>query len=468
MFTPITVVTATGEKYTCGMHPWILSDKPGDCPVCFMKLTKVSDQPPPPAPAEAAVAKAKEDDFFADIGGSKGAAQNAAPRGERKILFYRNPMNPMITSPSPAKDEMGMDYVPVYSDEAAGAQPGGPVEGLATIRVGEEALRLSGVQTAAAVRDNVARTIRTVGMVVPDETRVRRVQTKVEGWIEKLYVNVTGQAVSKGQPLLSIYSPELLASQQEYLRAKEAARKFSSSSSPDVKTLGDELLASSRRRLELFDVPGRFIDELDRTGVPQRSVTLNSPAGGYVSAKEVFEGQKVEPGMELLSVIDLSRVWIEADLYEYEASSVKVGQEATLSLSFDPSTRLKGKVAFINPFLSPDTRTLKVRFEFQNPKVMLKPQMYADVTLSLDAAKGVVIPDSAIIDTGMRKVVFVETQKGVFEPREIQVGVRGEGKAEVLSGVGEGEKVAVKANFLLDSESRLRAAIIKMTSGGAR
>ncbi|TAL17862.1 efflux RND transporter periplasmic adaptor subunit [bacterium] len=429
----------------------------------LMKPAKMAETPPPAAEAP----KAAQDDFFADVGGSKTTTPGPAPKGERKILFYRNPMTATITSPVPARDDMGMDYIPVYADEAEGVSAGG-VEGLATIRVGEEALSLSGVQTAEAVRDEVARTVRTVGIVVPDETRIRRVQTKVEGWIERLYVNVTGQAVSRGQPLLSIYSPELLASQEEFLRAREAARKFGSSASPDVKSLGDELLRSARRRLELYDVPRGFIDELEKTGVPQRSVTLNSPAGGYVIAKDVFEGQKVEPGMELLSVVDLSRVWIEADLYEYEASAVKVGQEASLSLSFDPSVKLRGKVTFVNPFLSADSRTLKVRFEFPNPKIMLKPQMYADVTLSLDTSRGVVIPDSAIIDTGIRKVVFVETGKGLFEPREVRIGVRGEGRAEVLSGVGEGEKVAVKANFLLDSESRLRAAIIRMTGGGAR
>jgi multidrug efflux pump subunit AcrA (membrane-fusion protein) len=431
----------------------------------FMKPDKASE--PPPAPPAAEAPKAVEDDFFADIGGSKTTTPAPAPKGERKILFYRNPMTATITSPVPARDEMGMDYIPVYADEAEGASAGA-VEGLATIRVGEEALSLSGVQTAEAVRDDVSRTVRTVGIVVPDETRIRRVQTKVEGWVERLYVNVTGQAVSRGQPLLSIYSPELLASQEEFLRAREAAKKFGSSSSPDVKGLGDELLRSARKRLELYDVPKGFIDELEKTGTVQRSVTLNSPVSGYVDAKEVFEGQKVEPGMELLSVIDLSRVWIEADLYEYEASAVKVGQEATLTLAFDPSVKLQGKVTFVNPFFSPDTRTLKVRFEFPNPKVVLKPQMYADVTLALESSKGVVIPDSAIIDTGLRKVVFVEINKGLFEPREVRIGVRGEGRAEVLSGVDEGEKVAVKANFLLDSESRLRAAIIRMTGGGAK
>ncbi|MBI5016230.1 MAG: efflux RND transporter periplasmic adaptor subunit [Deltaproteobacteria bacterium] len=455
-------IAGKAEQYTCGMHPWIISDKPGECPICGMKLTKIEEQP---AAATPAAPKSEADEFFSDAGGS--APEKTAAKGERKLLFYRNPMNPAVTSPTPAKDEMGMDYVPVYSDEVGAPAAGGGVEGLATIRVGEEALRLSGVQTASATRETVRRTVRTVGIVVPDETRIRHVHTKIEGWVEKLYTNFTGEVVRQGQPILSLYSPELLATQEEFLKAKETAAKFAGSRSPDVRSLGEELQHSARRRLELFDVPKSFIAQLEKTGAIQRSVTLNAPTSGFVTAKDVFEGQKVEPGMELFSVTDLSRVWIEADLYEYEAGAVKVGQEATLALAFQPGVQLKGRVAFVFPYLSPETRTLKVRFEFPNPNMVLKPQMYADVTLSLAAAQGVTIPDSAMIDTGVRKVVFVETSPGSFEPREVKVGVRGEGKAQVLAGVKEGEKVVVKANFLLDSESRLRAALTKM-SGGAR
>ncbi|MBI5440884.1 MAG: efflux RND transporter periplasmic adaptor subunit [Deltaproteobacteria bacterium] len=453
-------VAGKGEKYTCGMHPWIIADKPGECPICGMKLTKIEEQPG--APAAASKPKNEAEDFFSD----KPAAQ--ASTGERKLLFYRNPMNPAVTSPTPAKDEMGMDYVPVFSVEVGTPEGVGGVEGLATIRVGEEALRLSGVQTAPATREKVSRTVRTVGIVVPDETRIRHVHTKIEGWVEKLYTNFTGQAVRQGQPILSLYSPELLATQEEFLKAKETAAKFAVSASPDVKSLGQELEQSARRRLELFDVPKSFIAQLEKTGSIQRSVTLNAPVSGFVTGKDIFEGQKVEPGMELFNVTDLSRVWIEADLYEYEAGAVKVGQEATLALAYQTGVQLKGRVAFVFPYLSAESRTLKVRFDFPNPNLVLKPQMYADVSLALAAAQGVTIPDSALIDTGVRKVVFVETGAGTFEPREVKVGVRGEGKALVLAGVREGEKVVVKANFLLDSESRLRAALTKMTAGGGK
>ncbi len=433
-------------RYTCGMHPWVISDKPGDCPICGMTLTRIDEQPPAPQAAEAG------DDFFADL----------EEPSERRILFYRNPMDPMVTSPVPRKDEMGMDYLPVYADEVEKARAGGP-EGLVTVRVGEEGIRVAGLQTAAAVRDRISRTVRTVGIVTPDETRIRHVHTKTAGWVEKLHVSFTGQLVEKGEPILSLYSPELLASQEEFLRARETAAKFAASGSESVRRLGQELLFSARRRLELFDVPESFLTEIERTGEPRRAVTLDAPSSGFVTAKGIFEGQQVEPGTELFAVTDLSRVWIEADVYEYEASAVRVRQEAVLTLPYQAGLRLTGRVAYVYPYLNPESRTLKVRFEFQNPDLVLKPAMFADVTLALETGEGVVIPDSAVMDTGVRRVVFVEIATGTFEPREVRLGVRGNGRAQVLSGVAEGEKVVVKANFLLDSESRLRAALTKMT-----
>lgn len=448
------------EKYTCGMHPWIITDKPGDCPICAMKLTRIEKQPDAAKPGATAAAP-RDEDFFADID-PKSAGKTG---GKRTILFYRNPMNPMVTSPTPAKDDMGMDYVPVYEDEAVPPGTRGPVEGLATVRVAEDVLVRSGVQTAPAVRAAAGRTIRTVGIVVPDERRVRSVQTKVEGWVERLHVNFTGQYVAAGQPLASIYAPELLSTQEEYLRAKRTAEQFLSSPDPQVRSIGEDLVRSARRRLELYDVPASFVDGLEKKGTPQKSVTLSAPFAGYVTVKEVTEGQKVEPGMALFTLTDLSQVWIEASLYEYEAGAVSVGKEATLSVSGQPGLALAGKVTFVSPVLSPESRTLTVRFEFPNPGLVLKPQMYVNVSLALAASTGVVVPESALMDTGVRTVVFVETAPGTFEPRAVSVGVRGDGTAEILAGVREGEMVAVKANFLLDSESRLRAAIERMTTG---
>ncbi len=475
-------VAATNDKYTCGMHPSIISDRPGTCPICGMALTKIEAPPPTlpsPRQSQAPPAKSELDDLFSDQPEAK-----PKPSGERQILFYRNPMNPSISSPTPAKDEMGMDYVAVYKDsiqsppdEEGTVKPASTQDNtdssnpspaiivdLATIQVGEEALRLSGVQTSVARHEtDIKRTVRTVGIVVADETRVRHIHTKIAGWIESMTTNFTGQIVEMDQPLLSFYSPELLATQEEFLAARKAMINFTGSSNPEIKSLGQGLLQAARRRLELFDVPQSFIAELEKTGTVQRLVTINAPVSGFVTAKGIVEGQQVEPGLELFTITDLSQVWIFADLYEYEAGAVQVGQEATLSLSYEAGRKFTGKVANIAPYLSPESRTLKVRFDFPNPDLKLKPQMYADVTLTLAQADGVTIPDSALLDTGVRQVVFVETSPGTFEPRTVRVGVRGDGKAQIVAGINAGEKVVIKANFLLDSESRLRAALKKIS-----
>jgi RND family efflux transporter MFP subunit len=424
------------QKYTCPMHPNVVSDKPGQCPECGMDLVPVSQ-----------VAQAKP----------------AAPSGERKILYYRNPMDPRVTSPVPAKDSMGMDYVPVYADEAAAA--GTAVPGMASIDIGAEGLRLTGVQTAPAVQERLVRTIRTVGSVMADETRIRHVHTKISGWVEKLFVNFTGQMVREGDPLLTIYSRELLASQEEFLRAKQAAARFAASDIPEVRKGGEDLVQAARRRLQLFDVPESQIAELDRTGTPQRTVMLPSPVSGFVTVKNTFEGQEIDPSMDLFTITDLSRVWIEADFYEYEARALRPGETGRLTLPYDNRNSLSGRISYIYPTVNPDTRTLRVRFDFPNPGFALKPAMFVDVELNVDSGPGIVVPDSAVIDTGERQVVFVATAPGRFEPRLVKVGARSLGRAQVLSGLSAGDQVVIRANFLLDSESRLRAVIAGVGTG---
>ncbi len=389
--------------------------------------------------------------------------------GSHKLLFYRNPMNPAITSPVPAKDEMGMDYLPVYADDATtpakSAQQQADdffgdetkVPGLGVVTMTEQGIKLSGVQVAAAVQEKIQHALRTVGLVVSDETRIHRVQTKVGGWVETLMINYMGQVVKKGSPILSIYSPELLSSQEEFIKTRQSALR----SAPDAgdRTSAQRLRQSAQRRLELFDVPPDFIKELELTGKPQRTVTLLSPADGFVTAKDIFQGQEIKPGMELYTVTDLSVVWVDAEVYEYETRDVHVGQEGVLTTTYDPSLRLTGKIAYIYPYLNRESRTLKLRFNFENKDLRLKPGMFVDVNLMIDYGEGIVVPDSAIINTGIRNVVFVDKGQGRFEPREVKTGVSGDGKTQVLSGLSAQDRVVVKANFLLDSESSLRALI---------
>ena len=451
-----------GQMYHCPMHPTYISDHPGDCPICGMRLVPVEQG---------------EGQAGTLPGADRGTPTTAVTAG------YVCPMHPEVTSDKPGQcPKCGMDLVPAKGEEgghgahqpqgvpageaardAAGAA--GPPPGLATVRVGENARALAGIQTAAAEKEEMQVRIRTVGIVVPDETRIRHIHTKTSGWVEKLFVNFTGQMIRKGEPVLAIYAPALLSSQEEFLKAREVAARFAGSTIAEVRRGGEDLLASARKRLELFDVPEGFIVNLERTGKPQRAVTLVSPASGFVTTKAIFEGHQVEPGMELYAVTDLSQVWIEADFYEYESRVVKEGQEAAISFPYDPGRTLRGRVSTIYPYLNPDTRTLKVRFDVPNPDLLLRPSMYVDVLLAESAGESVVIPDSAVMDSGIRQIVFVDRGGGSFDPREVKVGLRSGGKAQILSGVEEGERVVVQANFLLDSESRLRAAIGSMSGG---
>jgi len=296
-----------------------------------------------------------------------------------------------------------------------------------------------------------------VGLVVPDETRIHRVQTRVGGWVESLFINYTGQLVQKGSPVLSLYSPELLSSQEEFVKAGNLFSHLSSD--PQGRASANELKRSARRRLELFDVPTAFIDILERTGKPQRTVTLLSSADGFVTAKDIFPGQEVKAGMEIYTVTDLSVVWVDADVYEYEIRDVHVGQEGVLTTTFDPTIQRVGNIAFIYPTVNRESRTLKLRFNFDNRDLRLKPGMFVDINLNVDYGESIVIPDSAVMDSGTRQVVFVDRGGGRFEPRLVKTGARSDGKTQVLSGVKAQERVVVRANFLLDSESRLSALI---------
>jgi multidrug efflux pump subunit AcrA (membrane-fusion protein) len=519
------------EKYQCPMHPTYISDRPGDCPICGMRLVPVetkteptvvpkyacpmhpeitSDKPdqrcpkcgmkleliqkatptqtaaptqkgtPTPEPTPQATGEPSRSESSETRTGPEQPATpipsekrndvslhrpvSPATPEKKRILYYRSPMDANVTSPVPAKDSMGMDFIPVYAEEAVSPTAG--VVGLAPVALSQEGVRLSGVQIVEATKERLSFTTRTVGAVSADETRIRHVHTKIAGYVEKLFLNFTGQAVQKGEPILSIYSPELLASQQEFLRALDIAKRFQKSDIPEVRRGGEDLVEAARQRLELFDVPEDFIEELASKGIPRRTVTLNAPVSGFVTSKNVFEGHQVEPGMELFTVTDLSRVWVEVDFYEYEARSVRMGQKAQLTFPYDPTVELEGRVSYVYPYLNPESRTLKVRFDFTNPDLVLKPSMYVDVSLQIEAAEAIVIPDSAVMDTGLRQIVFVQQEDGRLYPREVKVGIRSGGKAQILSGVTAGDKVVIRANFLIDSESRLRSAIEAMNRTG--
>ena len=296
--------------------------------------------------------------------------------------------------------------------------------------------------------------------MVADETRVRQVTTKVEGFVEQLYVSTTGQPVRAGEPLFDLYSPELVASQEEYLRALQSAAEFQKSSLPEVQRGGAELALAARRRLERFDVPADFLRTLEASGVVHRTITFPAPFAGFVTGKNIVSGQRIEAGMDLLTVTDLSQVWVIAQVFEAEAQSAVPGRAAQVTLPYEPAVTLSGRIAFVYPTLDLESRTLKVRLEFGNPRQALKPGMFVTVELGAESERGIVVPDSAVLDSGTRQLVFVEVSPGQFAARDVSVALRADGQAVVRSGLAAGDRVARSANFLLDSESRLRNAAI--------
>jgi Cu(I)/Ag(I) efflux system membrane fusion protein/cobalt-zinc-cadmium efflux system membrane fusion protein len=429
---------AADEKklYTCPMHPFIITDQPGSCTICGMSLV----------PAKSGSGQAP-------------AAGAAGTRGkERKVKYWVAPMDPNYRRDAPGKSPMGMDLVPVYEDE--GGEPG-------TIRVDPNTVQSIGVRTAPVTVGELKKTIRTVGRIAYDESRIATVNSKVSGWIEKLYVDTTGQEVRKGEPLIDIYSPDLVSAQQEYLIARRHFDQVKESPFPDVVNSARELLASARKRLDYWDITGAQIEKLERTGEVRKTLTLYSPVRGVVVSKAVFDGSKVMTGMELFRVADISRVWVQADVYEYELPWVKKGAAAAVTLDYIPGRTFRGTVSYVYPYLEGKTRTATARIELVNPGVLLKPDMFAHVELSPRVGgKTVLIPSDAVIRSGVRNVVFIARGEGRFQPREVQLGLEGEeGTVQVLSGLSGNERIVVSAQFLLDSESNLKEALKKFQGG---
>ncbi len=381
----------------------------------------------------------------------------------RKVLYWVDPMHPAYKSNNPGTaPDCGMDLVPVYEsgDQTATNLPPG------AIQITPERQQLIGVQYGQAVYRTVSKTLRTVGRLAYDETRVTHVHTKYEGWIEEVFVDFTGKLVKKGQPLMSIYSPELLQTQQEFLLARRGRAELGESPFHEAVYGANSLYEAARKRLELWDISEEQIRELERSGKPTRALPLYAPNSGFVITRNAFQKQRVMPETELYTIADLSNIWVVADIYEFEAPEVKLGQAAVVTLTYFPGRTFRGKVTYIYPQLDNVTRTLKVRVEVPNPGFALKPDMYANVELKIDYGQHVVVPQEAVMDSGAEKQVFVAREGGYFEPRRVELGAKVDQDVIVLSGLKAGEMVVTSANFLIDSESKLKSATSGMGAPG--
>jgi Cu(I)/Ag(I) efflux system membrane fusion protein len=374
----------------------------------------------------------------------------------KQPLYYRHPMNPSVTSPIPAKDEMGMDYVPVYAEDSAD-EPAG------SVKIDAVTMQNMGVRTARAKKSILSHTVRAVGRVSYDEERIVRLHPKTEGWIETLRIDKTGERVKKDEDLLSIYSPQLVATQQEYILALNNLKVLEKSPNEDIRRGAEDLVSSARERLKLLDVPAHQLHELTHSHNIRKSLHIHTPTDGIVMQIGAREGQYVTPETELYMIADLSKVWVYADIYEYELPWVKVGDPVEMQLAGVPGRVFHGHLAFIYPYAEAKTRTIKVRLVFDNAQLLLKPELFADVTIyagkQVDA---VVIPSEAVIRSGAKSQVFIVRGAGKFEPRMITTGLASNDEIAVLEGLKEGEEVVTSAQFLIDSESKLREATAKM------
>ena len=380
--------------------------------------------------------------------------RTAGEPAKRKILFYRNPMGLADTSPTPKKDAMGMDYLAVYEgDEERAATP------VDQLSLSTEKVQKLGVRSEAAQLRRLDRAVRAAGRVEPDERKTYTIAPKFEGYVERLHVNVTGQAVAKGQPLFEVYSPELVSAQREYALAAHGADalKAAGGSAP----IGMQQLAeASLARLRNWDVSPAQIAALTQSGEAKRTLTFRSPVAGIVTEKKALQGMRFMPGEALYQIADLSSVWVVADVFEQDLGGVKPGAPVKVRIDAYPDKVFAGKVSYIYPTLNAATRTIPVRVDLSNPGLLLKPAMFAQVELAVAAERAVVtVPVSAVIDSGKRQIVLVERGAGRFEPREVRLGARGDDRVEVVAGVADGERVVVTANFLIDAESNLQAAV---------
>ena len=431
--------------YTCSMHPHVLEDEPGNCPICGMRLTPVKD---PTATEPHDMGKT---DMAAMGDSSEGAMQ-----GERKVLYWRAPMDPNYISDEPGKSPMGMDLVPVYEDEGGGS---GSTSG---IRVDPSFVQNFAVRTAVVERGTIPIEIRTIGILEHDETNVVSVNTKFEGWIEKSYFNTVGEYIERGDVLFEIYSPQLVTTQQEYLAAVDYVERLSGSAYAEAVERAESLLESAGERLRYWDITEAQINDLKRAGTPQRRLKIFAPASGYIVGKggDSLEGMRLTPGMTVLKLADHSKLWAEVEFYEGQLRHVRKGTRVRIEVDSFPGRSWAGRVVLFDPSVDPKTRTLRAYVEVNNKDLKLVPGMYATVRVIAPAVSNAVkVPTQAVLHSGERSVVIVQTGTGVFEPREVKLGPTGGDDQEVREGLEPGEVVVTSSQFLIDSESNLKAAI---------
>jgi RND family efflux transporter MFP subunit len=418
---------ASGRRvlyYVDPMHPAYKSDRPGVAPDCGMTLEPVYA------------------DEATGTGGHTG----------RTVLYYQDPQNPTYHADKPGLNpETGNTLEPVYADATPSAKPG-------AIKISPERQQLIGVKFATVELSGSARSIRSVGKVTFDETRVAHVHTRIDGWIEKVFVDFTGDFVKQGQPMLTIYSPEMLASQQELLLAARARDLMRGNPLASAAEHGNSLFEAARRRLELWQLKDDQIDQVLRTGQTIHSITVYAPASGFVSERKAFPNQKVTPDSDLYTITDLSRIWIVADVFESDITSIRIGDKAYVSFPNGNTPSLGARVTYIQPQVDPMTRTLKVRLDASNPGTRMKPDMYVNVEFGIPGARQLVVPAEAVLDTGDRQTVFVDLGNGYLEPRQVVVGERFGDRVAITSGLSAGERVVSSGTFLIDSESQLKAA----------
>ena len=434
-----------------GAGYWLGVSKPAQAPVAKSDRKVLYYRNPMGLPDTSPVPKKAPDgmNYVPVYADEEASASAGSAKG--KILYYRNPMGLPDTSPVPKKDQMGMDYIAVYEGE----EPQGP-----GVKISLDKVQKLGVKTEPASLRSPSRTIRAVGTIQIDERAQRTVSPRFEGWIQRLHVGITGQFVKRGQALMEVYSPDLVAAQQEYVVAIKGVTALKDAG-PEMQANMRNLVEGSLQRLRNWDIDEEDLARLREEGKPRNAITLRSPVSGVVLEKPAVQGMRFMPGEMLYKIADLSAVWLLADVFEQDIGLVRPGQIAKVRVNAYPDKTFQGRVAFVYPTVTPETRTARARIEMGNPGLLLKPAMYASVELSAGEGRGkrLSVPDSAVLDSGTRQIVLVRRAEGLFEPREVKLGMRGDGYVEVIEGVKEGEEIVVSANFLIDAESNLKTAI---------